>query len=251
MFSRENSNRISLRNKVFAHVFFIAEVETSNFHLLWGRKSVWGVSASWCRGHRNGRLVSFNIFSPNRHQHHHGFFLLFIACPRHLLGEIRHGYDCCTRSKTGARIVEAAISVCRAVAIGACASPSSSYFNKARLTVTAYNSKYSSSQMWDGKWNEHFAMFLIYTSFLFLQSHVTRNNKKRLHFWLRYRLRVYFFFFFFCCCWLVRFIASFAFFFIDSSPRVSAHDNSLQSDLKRKKKLTRIRFHFFYVGKTL
>ena len=75
------------------------------------------------------------------------FFLLFIACPRHLLGEIRHGYDCCTRSKTGARIVEAAISVCRAVAIGACALPSSSYFNKARLTVTAYNSKYSSSQM--------------------------------------------------------------------------------------------------------
>lgn len=56
--------------------FFTAEVETSNFHLLWGRKSVWGVSASWCRGHRNGRLVSFNIFSPNRHQHHHGFFFV-------------------------------------------------------------------------------------------------------------------------------------------------------------------------------
>ena len=211
MFSRENSNRISLRNKVFAHVFFIAEVETSNFHLLWGRKSVWCVSASWCRGHRNGRLVSFNIFSPNRHQHHHGFFLLFIACPRHLLGEIRHGYDCCTRSKTGARIVEAAISVCRAVAIGACASPSSSYFNKARLTVTAYNSKYSSSQMWDGKWNEHFAMFLIYTSFLFLQSHVTRNNKKDYISGSDTDCE-FISFFFFCCCWLVRFIASFAFF---------------------------------------
>ena len=234
MFSRENSNRISLRNKVFAHVFFIAEVETSNFHLLWGRKSVWCVSASWCRGHRNGRLVSFNIFSPNRHQHHHGFFLLFIACPRHLLGEIRHGYDCCTRSKTGARIVEAAISVCRAVAIGACASPSSSYFNKARLTVTAYNSKYSSSQMWDGKWNEHFAMFLIYTSFLFLQSHVTRNNKKDYISGSDTDCEFISYFFF----WLLltrTFHCIICFFFIDSSPRVSAHDNSLQSDLKRKK----------------